>query len=172
MQIKKENEEVIYSCDPVIKMDAKDIYWLKNKSAQNERKRIRLCTHKSTEDSVHEMLIVHQRDTYVRPHKHLGKPESFHIIEGRADVVLFDDTGNMNNIIKMGQYGSGLVFYYRISTPVYHTLLIHSDILVFHETTSGPFNRSDTVFAAWSPVEEDKEACKSYMLHLSQQTAC
>jgi len=168
-QTRQENEEVLYGEGPIIKVTSDDIHWLKNKAGQNERKRIRLCAHRNIEDSVHEMLIIHTRDTYIRPHKHLGKSESFHIVEGIADVILFDDLGNVSNLIKMGKYGTGLIFYYRISIPVYHTLLIHSDMLVFHETTSGPFNRVDTIFAAWTPDEDDKEKYKSYMSHLSSR---
>jgi cupin fold WbuC family metalloprotein len=95
----------------------------------------------------------------VRPHKHLGKPESFHVIEGIVDVIIFDECGDIREVIQMGNYGSDRVFYYRISTPIYHTLLIRSDILVFHETTTGPFNRVDTVFAPWSPEEIDSSGC-------------
>jgi len=171
LQTRQENEEVLYGEEPIIKVTSNDIQWLKNKAGRNERKRIRLCAHRDIEDSVHEMIIIHTQDTYVRPHKHLGKSESFHIVEGRADVILFDDIGNVSHVIRMGKYETGLIFYYRISMPVYHTLLIHSDMLVFHETTSGPFNRTDTIFARWSPNEDDKEAYKAYMSNLTIQSA-
>ena len=171
MQTRQENEEVLYSEEPIIKVTYNDVHWLKNEAGKNERKRIRLCAHRGIEDSVHEMLIIHARDTYIRPHKHIDKSESFHIVEGMADVVLFDDIGNASHVIRMGKYETGLFFYYRISMPVYHTLLIHSDILVFHETTSGPFSREDTIFAAWSPNEVDKEAYKAYMTNLTIQSA-
>lgn len=169
--VREENSEVLYGEDPIIKVSSEDTLWLKDKASKNERKRIRLCAHKSIEDSVHEMIIIHTRDTYVRPHKHLGKSESFHIVEGRADVILFDNIGNVTHVLRMGSYETGMNFYYRISRPVFHTLIIQSDILVFHETTSGPFNREDTVFADWSPNEEDKKAYIAYMSHLLSQTA-
>jgi cupin fold WbuC family metalloprotein len=166
----QENPEVIYGKEMVIKVAFDDTKWLKDKAGQNERKRIRLCAHGSIDDAVHEMIIVHARGTYVRPHKHLGKSESFHIIEGKADVVLFDDIGNIIDVIKMGNYETGMIYFYRISNPVFHTLLIHSEVLVFHETTSGPFDRSDTVFASWSPEEGKKKACAVFMSHLTRQT--
>jgi len=171
LKTRQENEEVLYGEEPIIKIASDDTQWLKNKASQNERQRVRLCAHRSIGDSVHEMIIIHTRDTYVRPHKHLGKSESFHIIEGIVDVILFDDTGSVIHVLKMGKYETGMIFYYRISEPIYHTLLIQSDILVFHETTAGPLNREDTIFADWSPDAADKEACKSYVLHLSKQAA-
>jgi cupin fold WbuC family metalloprotein len=172
LQTRQENEEVLYGEEPIIEITSNDIQWLKNKAGKNERKRIRLCAHRDIQDSVHEMLIIHTCDTYIRPHKHLGKSESFHIVEGMADVILFDDNGNVSYVLRMGKYETGMIFYYRISMPVYHTLLIRSDVLVFHETTSGPFNRADTIFAAWSPDEDDKEAYKAYISNLSSQTTC
>jgi len=115
------------------------------------------------------MLIVHAKNTYVRPHKHLNKSESFHIIEGSADVIIFNEEGSIIEVIEMGDFKSGKQFYYRLSEPYYHTLLIHCDFLVFHETTSGPFNRSDTVFASWSPSEEDTNGVNIFMESLIKQ---
>lgn len=36
------------------------------------------------------MLIVMAKGSYIRPHKHKNKSESFHIIEGLLDVIVFD----------------------------------------------------------------------------------
>ena len=58
-------------------------------------------------DRLHEMLIVHQRGAYVRPHKHPGKMESTHVVKGLVDVVLFDDDGSVRRTIRMGDYASG-----------------------------------------------------------------
>jgi len=127
-----------------------------------------LCTHRNTEDLLHEMFIVHTRDAYIRPHKHLGKPESFHIIEGTVDVFVFEEDGRVREVIKMGEYLSGRPFYYRINDPLYHTLIIRSDVLVFHETTSGPFNRADAIFAPWAPEESNPVGYEVFMGKLLQ----
>ena len=93
-----------------------------------------------------------------------------HVIEGIVDVVLFDDTGHIAEIINMGDYSSGRKFYYRISDPIYHTLLIHSDFLVFHETTNGPFSSNSLMLAPWSPNEkENPTAAVEYSETLMQQ---
>jgi cupin fold WbuC family metalloprotein len=117
------------------------------------------------------MFIVHTRSTYVRPHKHLGKSESFHVLEGRADVVIFDDEGHIVEVIQTGDYGSRFPFYYRLSTPLFHTLLIRSAFLLFHESTGGPFVRSDTQFAPWSPDESSKPETVAFMERLEELVA-
>jgi len=162
-----ENEEVLFCRESIPRIDRGDVQQLVALAKANNRERIRLCSHYDTDDTLHEMFIVHSSNTYVRPHKHLGKSESFHVIEGRVDVVVFDENGDVCDVIQMGDYASDQAFYYRISTALYHTLLIRTDVLVFHETTAGPFNRKDTVFASWSPEEKDIAGCALFMKKLS-----
>jgi len=168
MRVKVQNEEVFFAEDSLVQVERGDVEFLKQKAKTNARQRVRLCAHRSVDESVHEMLIVHTRDTYVRPHKHLNKTESFHLIEGSADVVVFDDVGNIMDIVQMGDYTSGKQFYYRMSEPFYHTVIITSEQLVFHESSSGPFVRSDTVFPSWAPDGSDPIAQEEFMGRLSR----
>lgn len=167
MRTKQFNKEVLFTDEQIVKVDRRDIEFLKERAGCNRRKRIRLCAHKHVKDTLHEMLIVHTRDTYVRPHKHLNKGESLYVIEGEAYAVMFDKAGKIVDVIQMGEYKSGRRFYYRISRPIYHALLITTDFFVFHETTSGPFNKSDTVFASWAPEENDTGNVAKFMKKLA-----
>ena len=163
MNSTKINEEVLYATDNVVRIESSDIEELKQKARQNPRRRIRICVHKDLDDSIHEMLIVHEKSCYVHPHKHIGKTESFHIIEGTVDIILFDEGGQINEIIPMGDYASGRKFFYRLPPSRYHTLIIQSDVLVFHEITNGPFKLEDTVWASWAPLETDVDEVSRYM---------
>jgi cupin fold WbuC family metalloprotein len=165
MEIVPVNNEVYYTDGLLVTVNNEDITSLKIKSHVNPRKRVRFCAHQDTESIVHEMIIIHERGIYVRPHKHIGKSESFHIIEGIADVVIFDNNGAITDVIEMGDFTSGRVFYYRLSKALYHSLLIRSEMLVFHEVTSGPFKRVDTQFAPWAPDDIGDERQK-YLLKL------
>ena len=169
MKFKKFNDEVFYSGDSIVKVGRDDIYQLKQFARQTPRKRCRLCTHKDIESSVHEMLIIHEKDIYVRPHKHLEKSESFHIIEGKADVVIFSEDGAVLDLIEMGNYRGAGVFYYRLSDPLFHTVIIKSEVVVFHETTNGPFRREDMIFAEWSPNEDEEDATHRFLKNLGSQ---
>ena len=170
MQLRQFNDEVLYAVDPVVRVGRTDISELIQRVEHVARKRARICAHRDVADKLHEMLIVHTRDTYVRPHKHLGKSESFHLIEGAADVVVLDDQGNIADVITMGDYSSGKTFYYRMADPLYHTLLIRSEVIVFHEVTNGPFDRSDTLFAPWAP-EDGAPSRKQFMERLAIDVA-
>jgi cupin fold WbuC family metalloprotein len=151
----KVSDEVLYTGDSILELSATDISALKTAALQNPRKRIRLCSHRDTGARVHEMLIVHMKGCYVRPHKHVARTESFHVIEGTADIVVFDDDGMVRQVVSMGPYGSGRAFYYRLDEALFHTLFVTSEFFVFHETTAGPFTKADTVFASWAPAETD-----------------
>lgn len=169
MKMRKLNEEVIYCDDQIVLVNYDDIVDLKKTALNNKRKRVRICAHRDESDRLHEMVIVHTKDTYVRPHRHPEKSESFLIIDGLARIVIFTDDGNIQEVIDMGDYPSKRMFYYRICEPLYHTLLVESDVIVFHESTNGPFRRSDNEFAPWAPDETDIAGCENYIRQLQDQ---
>jgi len=180
MNFTEVNEEVLFTSEPITNVSGEDIAFLKTKAAGNRRKRVRLCAHSGNEDPVHEMLIVHTKDTYVRPHKHLDltespvifkKSESIHLIEGTLKVLVFDESGDILEVTDLGDYSTGQTFFYRISDDHFHTLIPTSDVVVFHETTKGPFRREDTLFAPWAPAESDAEAQSTYLARLAEQIA-
>ena len=168
MRKRQLNEEVIFVEGGTVAVERQEIELLKRKAEVTQRKRIRLCAHQHVDEKLHEMFIVHTRDTYVRPHKHLNKIESFHVIEGSVDLIMFDEAGTITEILQMGDYQSGRPFYHRLSDPCYHTLLITSDVLVFHETTGGPFRSSDNIFAPWAPDGSDDARATEYMEALAK----
>ncbi len=170
-RMKRINDEVFVAEDQIVQVDGPQLETLKAQAARNPRQRARICAHKDVQDKLHEMLIVLARGAYVRPHKHLHKPESFHVIEGTATVIFFDEAGKVEEIIRIGDFDSGSPFYFRNDDPRFHTQIVTSDFLVFHETTNGPFNRADTVFAPWSPEESDVVAVKAFMNKLSRNAS-
>lgn len=171
IRYKKINDEVFYAQSAVVRLDSEVLEFLKDIASKNARKRARLCTHESVESDVHEMIIVHAKDVYIRPHKHLNKSESFHVIEGKAKVIMFEETGEVKEIIPIGDMQSDENFFYRISTPIYHSLDVVSDFIVFHETTKGPLNREETVFAPWAPDEKDLGKGLEFVKNLREKCA-
>src|SRR5438477_12910146 len=105
------NPEVAIAAGPVVAVTRRDVDSLKSRAEGNCRRRMRLCAHQDSDDPLHEMLIILGHGSYIRPHKHLHKTESFHIMEGRADLVLFDDDGRLTDVFRTGEYSSGRTFY-------------------------------------------------------------
>jgi cupin fold WbuC family metalloprotein len=170
-RIKRVNDEVFIAQDPIVQVDQAQMAALKTQAARNPRHRARLCAHKDNEDRLHEMLIVLASTAYIRPHKHLNKTESFHVVEGTAIVIFFDESGRIEQVMHVGDAASGRPFYFRNDDPRFHTQIITSDFLAFHETTNGPFNRADTIFAPWSPEETDTAAAAAFVDKLRHAVA-
>ena len=133
------NPEVNISFHDDVFLSKKDIIKFQKKLININK--FRICTHKSNSSKIHEMIIFHKKNHYVRPHKHINKSESYHAIKGNFDIILFNNKGGIIKKIPMGEFNSNRNFYYRIGKSVYHTLLIRSNICVFHETTNGPFKK-------------------------------
>ena len=165
------SEEVLVADEDVVQLGATNLEQLKTAAAANARRRIRICAHRDPSEPLHEMVIVHMRGAYVRPHKHLGKTESMHVVEGFADVVFFDDEGGVLDVIPIGTSDSGRTFYYRLAAPWYHTLVVTSEFFVFHEVTDGPFRREDKVFPPWAPEEDDAAGVARFQKGLASVVA-
>jgi cupin fold WbuC family metalloprotein len=151
--MKKISEEVYYSEERLAPVGSKEVDFIRTQARMNSRKRCRVCVHGSPDDLLHEMMIALARDSYVRPHKHPGKAESLHIIEGEACLVFFDDDGAITQVTRLAPVGSKDPFFFRIAEPRFHTIIVQSDALIFHETTTGPFVREETILAPWAPEE-------------------
>ena len=147
------NEEVFYPRLSPLQLGPDDFSDLKKQASGNPRRRARICCHQSPEDVLHEMFIVHAKDCYVRPHKHVDKAESLHVLEGEADVIFFDAEGVITEAFPISASDPGTDNFYRLETGIYHSLIIRSEFLVFHEVTKGPFRADQTVFPEWAPKE-------------------
>ena len=169
MNLRKINDEVFIASDTIVKLGSEEIAFLKQQARTSPRRRARICAHKSNEDPLHEMVIAISCASYIHPHKHLGKSESFHIVEGEVDVVVFDDAGAVVDVIALGAMGSGRRFYYRLSESAFHTLLIRTDFLVVHEVTNGPFDQDRSVLAPFAPPEDQADAARAYMAKVAGQ---
>lgn len=152
---------------PVSATDA-DLRRLETQALCNPRGRARLCAHPSPTDSLHEMLICLTRNGYIQPHRHL-KTESALVLRGACDLVLFDERGEIVDVLPLGDSSSGRTFFVRLSLPVYHTYLIRTDYLLFLETTPGPFDRRMTEHAPWAPAETGP--IESYQQELQTRVA-
>lgn len=155
--------EVYYSDGRFLSVSHADIAFLRDAASASPRKRCRLCFHESQHSPQQEMLIVMHRDAYVRPHLHRGKVETFSVIEGACDALLFDDEGNVTQSISMSPAAEGGAFFYRMPPGLFHTMIFRSEWLVFLETTIGPFDATSTEPAEWAPPETNLDIGRAYL---------
>lgn len=155
MPLTRISDEVFVASDAIVRLDRAEIDFVRCQAQANPRGRARICAHKSNDDLLHEMLIGIAAHSYVRPHRHRVKSESFHLVDGRADVVILSDAGDIVEVVPLGPDAN---FYYRLDRPLFHTLVIHGPVLVIHETTNGPFDPALTLWADFAPAEGTPES--------------
>lgn len=160
---------VLFADDDIVVVDGELLQTLRDMAKAAPLKRSRYCLHRSSEDPIQEMVIAFARGSYVRPHRHNGKSESFHILEGLLQVILLDDDGRVMRRIPLGPPGSGRPSVYRISCNAWHYVLIESESVIFHETTNGPFIPGQTEFATWAPDGTDNVAVADFVERLQQE---
>ncbi|HTA41076.1 MAG TPA: WbuC family cupin fold metalloprotein [Bryobacteraceae bacterium] len=139
-------------------------------AAASPRLRMNHNFHSGPEDNPHRFLNVLLKGTYIRPHRHLDppKPEAFLVLEGAADVIVFDDNGNITDRYRLGsETPEGRLWGVDIAPGVWHTILPRSERAVCFEVKPGPWQpATDKEFAAWAPAENDPGAaayCKALL---------
>ncbi|CCD83632.1 conserved protein of unknown function [Bradyrhizobium sp. ORS 285] len=171
MSLVQKSPEVFLAEGPIAAVGQAEINTLKAAVKASPKRRARINAHPDGEDQLHEMIIAIDSHSYIRPHKHPGKSEAFHIVEGEVDIVVFDDSGEIARVVELGAPGGTRPFYYRMSNAFFHTLIIRSELLVVHEITNGPFRPGASVFADFAPEDSDTAAAAAYQADLVRRVA-
>jgi len=108
--------------------------------------RARICLHESLKNKVNEMIIVAHKDGDMPAHKHpADKPESYHMIEGRLQILIFNDDGSVKETILLSSDAHPKM--YRIRGGVWHQPIPLTEWAIYHEVATGPFNKEkDLIF--------------------------
>lgn len=126
---------------------------LKAIALKSPMRRSRFCLHRSDDDLLHEMIIALAHDCIFRPHKHEAKSKSYHMISGRMIFIMFTDDGTPLHAALLASPQQGGTIYFRMSDPIYHAVLPLDEVVVYQETTSGPFKQGEAKVAPWVPSE-------------------
>lgn len=152
-----------FSRHELVKIDAEMVEELKA-YARSEDTDIRICLHDDPAASVHDMVILQRRGLYHRPHLHVGKTETWHVVDGVLGAFVFTVDGTVVEARRLRADGA---FLYRIGPDTFHTVVPITPTIVYHESKPGPFLPGvDTVAASWAPAEEEVEAAHVYNLRL------
>jgi dTDP-4-dehydrorhamnose reductase len=155
--LREVSEGVYYSRYPIPLVDSELIAFLKQIARTCPLRRARFCAHATPDAEQHDMLIVTHNDSYVAPHRHMSKSETFVLLEGECDMILFDEHGTVEKVVSMGPASSGRPFFYRMPPGQFHSLAANTELLVFLENTKGPFRLDDREYADWAPDYKDSK---------------
>lgn len=131
---------------------------LKQVSTRRGGKNVRLCLHSAPGDDQHDMIVLNRKGTLHPPHRHAGKAETFHLVEGRLAVFSFHASGEPAEV---GVLVPGEV--YRFNPDHYHTAMPLDDFVIYHESRTGPFlGDDDFIFPEWGPRPGDRAAMSRF----------
>src|ERR1700750_1881391 len=162
MALVQKSPEFFLAEGPISEVGAREIDTLKAAVKTSPKKRARINAHPDGEDTLHEMIIAIEATSYIRPHKHPGKSEAFHIVEGEVDIVVFTDDGKIERVVELGAPGGERPFYYRMSKAIFHTVIIRRDFMIVHDITNGPFRPEGMVFADFAPDDRETDKADAY----------
>jgi cupin fold WbuC family metalloprotein len=123
-------------------------------AAASPRRRKNRNFHPYDEHPGHRLLNAMQPDSYIPPHRHLdpNKDETFVVLRGLLGLVLFDDTGKVIRLAKVGAGGTAIGV--DIPHGTWHTAVALETDTVFLEAKAGPYLPfTPAEKAPWAPAE-------------------
>lgn len=130
-----------------------DLNTLADKAAQAPRLRAHLNVHESLDAAVQRLFIATEPGTYMRPHRHPEphKWEFFMVLEGRIDLLIFDDAGQVIQRTSMTPTATRAV---EIPPNTWHAYVCMQSGTTALEVKEGPYLPTpEHDFAPWAPAE-------------------
>jgi len=122
------------------------------RATASPRLRTHYNLHTSNEDRVQRYLVVANRNSYFRPHRHTSRAELALIVRGRLDLVAFDALGRVTARHALGTGTANIA--YENEPGNWHTVIVQADGTAFLEVKEGPYDPATaSEFAAWAPAE-------------------
>lgn len=150
-----------------LKIDNEYVEYLKSLAKKDQSGKCTMCLHNDIREHVHEMINIYPKNCYIRPHNHPFKVETKIMIEGKLLVIIFDETGVIQDKFIMEKNG---IFTFRLDKGITHTNIPLTDV-VFHEVIAGPYTgTNDNVFPEWAPEPLDAGRVAAYMEKLGKLT--
>jgi cupin fold WbuC family metalloprotein len=116
------------------------------------RLRMNYNFHPELSDPVQRLLNALEPWTYIRPHKHITKEESFVLLRGTALAVVFNDDGSIRDHAVLSQANGILGIEFEENS--YHMLTALETGTVVYEIKEGPFvPHTEGSSASWAPQE-------------------
>jgi cupin fold WbuC family metalloprotein len=127
-------------------------------AAGSERRRTHLNAHPALDARVQRLFVAMQPDTYLRPHRHpeAHKWEFFVVLEGRIDLLVFSDEGELLQREEMSREQTRALEVPPGSWHAYVCMQADTLALEIKEGAYLPTRQQD--FAAWSPAENTEPA--------------
>jgi cupin fold WbuC family metalloprotein len=165
-RIKHKQGSVYIPCDDPTIIDSSTLNELRGHAMTAPQGNARILLHRDAATRLHEMLIVHKKGCYVRPHINKGSPKSYIMLEGEMVVAWFKEDGVLTQICHLSGAGFEVNRILRFEDEVFHTLLPLTSTVTFVETILGP--HTNTIYAPWAP-SLDEPGFQSFNIEMNRR---
>lgn len=141
-------------------IDRKLMDRLDTEASASPRRRSHQNWHDPDADTVQRFLVHMQAGTYVRPHCHTQQQrvETTLLLDGGADLILFDETGTVIKRVELSAGGDQRGV--ELAPGDWHSFHVPDRATLF-EVKQGPYDPAlDKCFAQWAPPEDSKLAAR------------
>jgi cupin fold WbuC family metalloprotein len=121
-----------FAIDPIQFVDAGVLQELKALDCN-----ARICLHTDPSELFHDMIILEKIGSYFPTHRHQGKAETIHVIEGILQISMFDNECNLTRRIRLDTKKNSLIW--RIPVGHWHLITPLTSYVIYHESKPGPF---------------------------------
>ena len=129
---------------------------------ENSRLRMNYNFHESLDAPIHRLLNAMEPGTYLPPHRHVDKEETYIVLRGSLIAFFYDDMGNVTEKVNLnpsaGMYGV------EIPSGTWHSIVVLESGTVIFEIKSGPYKPLPPEdVAPWAPAPSDVEGAAIFM---------
>ena len=131
---------------------------------KKNQKDIRICLHKGRSDNHHDMIILQQKKNFYKPHKHLRKGKTFHMVRGKMIIVVFANNGKISSCSLLKKEDI-----YRMPMNKFYTMIPISKFVIYQESKVGPFlKKRDSIFPKWLKKFDKKKEIDLFNSHVKK----
>lgn len=133
-----------------------------SQAKENPRLRMNYNFHAEMDAPIHRLLNALEPGTYLPPHRHRDKEETYLVLRGSLLAFFYDEAGDVTEKVLLnpseGKYGL------EIPPCTWHSIVALESSTVIFEIKKGPYSPlSPEDLASWAPAASDEEGAKAFM---------
>ncbi|WP_299088249.1 WbuC family cupin fold metalloprotein [uncultured Bacteroides sp.] len=133
-----------------------------HEARESSRLRMNYNFHESLDAPIQRLLNALEPGTYLPPHRHTDKEETYVVLRGSLLTFFYDDLGNV--IEKVNLNPSAGVYGVEIPSGTWHSIIALEPGTVIFEIKSGPYKPLPPEdIAPWAPAPSDLEGAAVFM---------
>jgi hypothetical protein len=127
------DDDTYVATNPIVAVGRSDLHRFAVAAHKTGGGALKLLTSPSTPSKIVETFVIYSRESFHLPSALPTQDSSIQILEGEADLFIFDHSGRIVHTVPLGPGNSDPVFYCRIPANHCRHLLLKSDTVITHE---------------------------------------